>query len=80
MPTGIMGIYNVIVDFGGGGGRGGGNRGGRGSRGAGRGGGGSRGGAAASSNGADHPSITGHSVHMRGLPFSATDQVCCLLL
>lgn len=48
-------------------------RGGRGGRGGG-GRGGGRGGGSASNNGADHNSSTGHSVHMRGLPFSASNQ------
>lgn len=52
-------------------GRGGGRGGSNGGRGV--------GGAGGGSNGANHPSTTGHSVHMRGLPFSANESVSVLL-
>ena len=64
---------------GGGGGGGGGARFGSGMMGGGgsrSGGGGGRGGGSSSSGGAgsDHQSTTGHSIHMRGLPFAANEQ------
>jgi len=71
-----------------GGGFGGGRGGGRGMGGMGRGGRGGRGGMRGGRGGggggdSGYVSKTGHSVHMRGLPYSATEddilQVCCVL-